>query len=60
MEIVGCSKECNDGLWVTVHHKKANMKNKMDDYSSIMLGHNDICHMRSAIVTGKQIGRAHV
>lgn len=46
MEIVGCSKECNDGLWVTVHHKKANMKNKMDDYSSIMLGHNDICHMR--------------
>ena len=46
MEVIGCSKEGSDGLWYTVHMKKNGIKNKMDEYTSIMLAHNQVCHER--------------
>ena len=36
-----------DGLWFTLHKKKNNgIKNKMDQMTSIVIEHNNVCHSR--------------
>lgn len=35
-----------DGLWFTFHKKKSGLKNKMDQMTSLVIEHNDICHQR--------------
>lgn len=37
-----------DKIWMTVHVKKGNVKNKMDGYTSIPLAHNKVCDNRRA------------
>lgn len=46
VSLINGSQYDSSGIWYTVHKQKKNIKNKMDEYTSVSMDHADICHQR--------------